>query len=330
MTDNNLEPREELHPAYEAINWNNVPAFEKTIWEKLTSNFWLDTKISLSNDLPTWKTLSDKEKLLVLRVFTGLTMLDTIQGRFGAPALARDATSMFEEAIFANIGFMENVHAKSYSSIFSTLSNTKDINESFRWSTENKWLRKKEEIIMGFYRENDDKFAPLKRKVASVFLESFLFYSGFYLPLYLESQAKLTNTADIIKLIIRDEGVHGYYIGSKFQDAYKQLNAEDAEELSDWIYEFLMELYDNEVRYTQDLYDEHGLTEEVKKFLRFNANRALQNLGLDAAFADEEIDPSIKTQLIGAGTGIFDFFSSSGSNYSVSVKEEISDDDFDF
>ncbi len=39
-------------------------------------------------------------------------------------------------------------------------------------------------------------------------LESFLFYSGFYAPMYWSSHAKLTNTADLIRLIIRDEAVH--------------------------------------------------------------------------------------------------------------------------
>ena len=49
--------------------------------------------------------------------------------------------------------------------------------------------------------------------------ESFLFYSGFYAPMYWSSHAKLTNTADLIRLIIRDEAVHGYYIGYKYQQA---------------------------------------------------------------------------------------------------------------
>ncbi len=31
--------------------------------------------------------------------------------------------------------------------------------------------------------------------------------------MYWSSHAKLTNTADLIRLIIRDEAVHGYYIG---------------------------------------------------------------------------------------------------------------------
>src|SRR5690625_7718097 len=90
-----------------------------------------------------------------------------------------------------------------------TLASTPQIDEAFKWTQDNENVQKKAQIIERFYREDD----PLKKKVASTLLESFLFYSGFYLPMYLSSRAKLTNTADIILLIIRDESVHGYYIG---------------------------------------------------------------------------------------------------------------------
>ncbi|MBR7504271.1 ribonucleotide-diphosphate reductase subunit beta, partial [Mycobacterium tuberculosis] len=76
--------------------------------------------------------------------------------------------------------------------------------------------------ILSYYRGDD----PLKRKVASTLLESFLFYSGFYLPMYWSSHAKLTNTADLIRLIIRDDAVHGYYIGYKYQKGLEQESAE--------------------------------------------------------------------------------------------------------
>ena len=103
------------------------------------------------------------------------------------------------------------MHAKSYSSIFSTLCSTPDIDDAFRWSEENPNLQRKAQIVLDYYNGE----SPLKRKVASTLLESFLFYSGFYLPMYWSSRAKLTNTADLIRLIIRDEAVHGYYIGYK-------------------------------------------------------------------------------------------------------------------
>ena len=197
-----------------AINWNRVQdEKDAEVWDRLTGNFWLPEKVPVSNDIPSWGTLTAHEKQLTMRVFTGLTLLDTIQGTVGAVSLIPDALTPHEEAVYTNIAFMESVHAKSYSNIFSTLCSTVEIDEAFRWSEENPNLQRKAEIVMNFYKGDD----PLKRKVASTLLESFLFYSGFYLPMYWSSRAKLTNTADMIRLIIRDEAVHGYYIGYKFQ-----------------------------------------------------------------------------------------------------------------
>ncbi len=92
--------------------------------------------------------------------------------------------------------------------------------------------------------------------------------------MYWSSRAKLTNTADLIRLIIRDEAVHGYYIGYKFQKGLELVSAAERLELKDYTFSLLFELYENEVEYTQDLYDPLGLTEDVKKFLRYNANKA--------------------------------------------------------
>src|SRR5699024_3270355 len=105
---------------------------------------------------------------------------------------------------------------------------------------ENPHLQEKARILTRYYRGDD----PLKKKIASVFLESFLFYSGFYLPFYYSSRGKLTNTADIIRLILRDESVHGFYIGYKFQQAFAKQTAERQEELRTYAYEMLMELYE--------------------------------------------------------------------------------------
>lgn len=38
----------------------------------------------------------------------------------------------------------------------------------------------------------------------------------------------MTNTADLIRLIIRDEAVHGYYIGYKFQKGLEIVSAGSA------------------------------------------------------------------------------------------------------
>jgi ribonucleoside-diphosphate reductase beta chain len=311
------------------VNWNKIEdPIDLDVWNRLTSNFWLPEKVPLSNDIQSWETLKPNEQLLTMRVFTGLTLLDTIQGTVGAAALLPDAITPHEEAVITNIAFMESVHAKSYSSVFSTLCSTDDIEHAFRWSEENPYLQKKADIVLGYYRGDD----PLKRKVASTLLESFLFYSGFYLPMYWSSRAKLTNTADLIRLIIRDEAIHGYYIGYKFQQSYNQESQERKDEIKQYAYDLLLELYENEIKYTADLYDELGLTADVKKFLHYNANKALMNLGFDALFPkdDCEVSPAILSALSPNADENHDFFSGSGSSYVMGKHESTTDDDWDF
>jgi ribonucleoside-diphosphate reductase beta chain len=313
----------------QAINWNRVEDEKDVeVWDRLTGNFWLPEKVPVSNDIQSWATLTDVEKQMTTRVFTGLTLLDTIQGTVGAVSLIPDALTPHEEAVYTNIAFMESVHAKSYSSIFSTLISTPEIDEAFRWSEENPNLQRKAEIVLNYYRGDE----PLKRKVASTMLESFLFYSGFYAPMYWSSRAKLTNTADLIRLIIRDEAVHGYSIGYKFQKGLEKLTEPERQDLKDYTFELLFELYDNEVEYTQDLYDPLGLTEDVKKFLRYNANKALMNLGYEALFPKDEtnVNPAILSALSPNADENHDFFSGSGSSYVIGKAVNTEDEDWDF
>ncbi|WP_337062984.1 class 1b ribonucleoside-diphosphate reductase subunit beta [Kineococcus sp. G2] len=312
-----------------AINWNRVPdEKDLEVWNRLTSNFWLPEKVPLSNDVQSWARLSDAERTLTMRVFTGLTLLDTIQGTVGAVSLIPDALTPHEEAVYTNIAFMESVHARSYSSIFSTLASTQAIDEAFTWSEENEALQRKASIVLEYYHGDDS----LKRKVASTLLESFLFYSGFFLPMHFSSRAQLTNTADLIRLIIRDEAVHGYYIGYKFQRGLERVDQAKRDEIKDYTFDLLFELYDNECKYTADLYDNVGLTEDVKTFLHYNANKALMNLGYEGMFPADtaKVDPAILSALSPNADENHDFFSGSGSSYVIGKAVATEDEDWEF
>ena len=313
-----------------AIDWNQVSDFDKQIWDRLNGNFWLPEAIAISLDIPSWNTFTDAEKLATSRVFAGLTLLDTIQGKVGAISLIPDARTPHEEACLLQIAYMEAVHAKSYSSIFSSLLSTDEINDIFRWTREEEHLKKKAAIVLHYYRGDD----PLKRKITSTMLESFLFYSGFFMPLWWASKGKLTNTADLISLIIRDEAVHGYYIGAKFQESFREQTPERQEELKQFTQDLLHDLFENEERYAESIYDELGLTEHVKTFLRYNANKALQNLGMEAVYSKDEtrVVANVLSALNPESDANHDFFSAKGANYKLGASkvEEAGDDDWDF
>lgn len=555
----------------QGVNWNNIAdSVDLDVWNRLVSNFWVPEKIPVSNDLSSWKNLTDEERRATLRVFVGLTVLDTIQGTVGAPSIMKDAQTAHEEAVYANISFMEAldksmqvltlngwvsiadikddnliaqydpdnesmefvparvvephraeklysftprgttmivspghrmyfedeqgnsvvmeaqdvvsalndgaqlyvrttarkhthaqqatfafeeemqryidgdretsplsdvssaflntvddswmtsvidiidttyddvvwneedittlqawatvagvcthveksgdkytidfdstrkvklnvddisvlpgdevycvtvpstfiyvkhesidaspvvtgncIHAKSYSNIFMTLSSTEDINNIFRWADENEYIQRKAQTILGFYNDDD----PFAKKIASTTLESFMFYSGFYLPLRMASRGRLNNTADIIRLIIRDESIHGYYIGYKYQSALSQLTHDEQEKYKDMAYELILDMYSVETPYAEQIYDELGWTEDVKNFLRYNANKALSNMGYEPLFpADSaEVSPGILASLSPQSDENHDFFSGSGSTYVIGDAEDTSDEDW--
>ena len=313
---------------YIAINWNAIEdEVDKATWEKLTEQFWLDTRIPLSNDLDDWRSLSPDEQWVVGHVFGGLTLLDTLQSQDGMASLRQNIRTQQETAGLNNIQFMESVHAKSYSSIFSTLNTPAEIDEIFDWTNHNEHLQYKANKINDIYHNG----SALQKKIASVFLETFLFYSGFFTPLYYLGNNKLTNVAEIIKLIIRDESVHGTYIGYKFQLGFNELPEAEQQQLQDWMYDLLYDLYENEEKYTNDLYAKTKWTDEVLTFLRYNANKALMNLGQETAFPDtaDDVNPIVMNG-ISTSTANHDFFSQVGNGYRLGQVEAMEDDDYSF
>ena len=223
---------------------------------------------------------------------------------------------------------MQAVHARSYSSIFSTLASTEEIEKSYAWAVDNPVLQQRATSVMVHYYGDD----PLKRKVASTLLSSLLLYAGFYLPLHFSVHGKLTNTADMIRLILRDKAVHGYYSGYKFQRGLDHATDARREEMREFTFDLVRKLYDLEMRYSGELYEPYGLMDDVATFVRYNANKALMNLGYPNLFPYEEcqVNPKILAALTPGSDENHDFFSGSGSSYIIGKAVETSDSDWDF
>src|SRR5699024_293810 len=148
---------------------------------------------------------------------------------------------------------------------------------------ENEHMQYKARRILAEYATGDHE----RMMGASVMLESFLFYSGYYLLLRMAPVGNITNSADIIRMIIRYEAVHGWFIGYKYQQKLKNNKARHAANQGE-IVDLLMDLYSNESHFTETVYDQLGWAEDVKAFLRYNANKAMNNLGYEAIFPQEE------------------------------------------
>ncbi|GAA0713395.1 class 1b ribonucleoside-diphosphate reductase subunit beta [Paraclostridium ghonii] len=317
-----------LKTIHKAVNWNvEDDGFTQAFWDQNVKQFWLPEEISVSKDLKTWADLSENEKELYKKVLAGLTLLDTKQGNNGVPSMMSLTEDLQRKAVLSFMGTMEEIHAKSYSSIFMTLLTTSQIDELFKWIETEPTLQRKAELILAQYENTNDKRSLYLSMVTSVFLESFLFYSGFFYPLYLAGQGKMVASGEIISLILRDESLHGKYIGLLAQEIYDSFKDEEKLKLKKELYKIFEDLMKNEIEYTKNIYKESGLVEEVITFLKYNSNRALENLGFDKYYEVGEINPIVLNGL-STETKSHDFFSTKGNGYQKGIYEELEDEDF--
>lgn len=315
---------------YSAVNWNReTNELAKVFWDQQWKQMWLPEDVAVSKDIKQWKDFDHQGTYK--KVFGGLTLLDTVQTNIGMNEISRMNPDMQEQAVLSLFGAFEAVHAKSYSYIFTTLCNNDEIEEVFNWVEKNEFLQYKANRIARIYQaiEKDDPESLWKAMFASVMLESFLFYSGFFYPLYLGGQGILRNGAEVISLILRDESIHGVAIGYFAQNIFKKFSKEKQDELKVWGYELLLDLYANEMKYTDDIYAETGLSPEVKAYVRYNANKALMNIGFDTMFEEETVNPIVMNGIRNEGS-TYDFFSQKGATYTIAKYEPINDKTFDY
>ena len=317
-----------LNKIHKAVNWNKEDDnFTQAFWEQNVKQFWLPEEISVSKDLKNWNELSERERTLYKRVLAGLTLLDTKQGNNGIPSMMSLTENFQRKAVLSFMGTMEEIHAKSYSSIFTTLLSNREIDELFDWIETEETLQRKAKLILEQYKKTKDEKSLYLSMVTSVFLESFLFYSGFFYPLFLAGQGKMVASGEIISLILRDESLHGKYIGLLAQEKYNAFSDEVKKELDEKMYEIFNKLMENEMNYTKLIYAESGMENEVINFLKYNANRALENLGFDNYYEVEPINPIVLNGL-STETKTHDFFSTKGNGYQKGIYEELEDEDF--
>ena len=320
-----------------AVNWNKQDDLTLLYWRQNIAQFWVDTEFKPSKDIKSWnEDLNEKEREAYKKVLAGLTGLDTQQGDIGMPLISVHTEDSRKQAVYSFMGMMEQIHAKSYSTIFTSLIPSKETNYLLEeWVPNNEHLQYKGRRIEKYYlkllKPDPTYYEQYMARVASIFLESYIFYSGFFYPLYLAGQGKVTTSGEIIRKILLAATIHGSFTGIDAQEIYQnKLTIEERKKADQEMYKLLLDLYENELEYSKTIYEEIGLYEEVKDYIEYNANRALANLGFTGYFEEKDINPIIENA-VNTSTKNHDFFSVKGDGYVVSLNvEAMEDEDFIF
>lgn len=268
---------------YKAINWNEVEDhLDHSTWEKLTSLFWLDTRIPVTNEKPQWEALPENEREAFMKSLAGLASAATFQSEKGYLVINEGKHTQQEAAIYTNIQFIESVHAKAYNTILMGFNEPKEVDDILTWADNNIELQYRLDRILEIYKTG----TTLQKRAANLLLEGVLTYSGLFTPLLYWTQKRFTSVAEIIKLVLTNESLHCFYISHKFQLGFSELSQQEQSELRDWTFDLFVDLVNNELTYIEHIYYGTDWLEEVKYFVRQQANKALISLGFDPLYPE--------------------------------------------
>ncbi|URM53154.1 ribonucleotide-diphosphate reductase subunit beta [Mycoplasma sp. SG1] len=330
-----METKKNKSSIINAVNWNiEYDNFTHKFYQQNISQMWTPDEIPVSKDIKCWKiTLTEEEKEVYKKVLVFLTVLDTQQGCNNLPSLILNIDNLQQKAVLGFMDMMEHIHAKSYSTIFMTILSNKEINELFDYADKERLIQEKAATIDKYFISIVNKNAPKKdvylAMVASCMLEYFLFYTGFFYPLYLAGHGKMVASGEIIFLIIRDEILHGAFVGLLAKNLYKTLSESDKEYVDKEFQNITNTLVALETEWTKKLFTKLGLVDKVLAFMKHNLNRIYKIFEKPQPYENQVIDPIVEKYMKNI-TIQHDFFSTKGNTYFKSTTPVELDDDETF
>lgn len=270
---------------YKAINWNESENhLDYAVWEKLTSLFWLDTRIPVSNEKIEWNDLPEKEIEAFKKSLASLAATATFQSEKSYKVLEGIKPTQQEIAIFNNLQFIESVHAKAYNTILIEFEEEQKVDAVLEWVDYCEEIQFKLDRITNIYSTG----SVLQKRAAQLLLEGVLNYSGLFVPLFYGTQQRFSNVSEMINNVLKNELLHCYYISQKFKIEFNKLNEQRQEELKQWVFTLFTDLITNELRYINQVYKETDWLEEVTDLIKSQGNQVLNNLDLGYLFAENQ------------------------------------------
>lgn len=305
---------------YKAINWNDMEdRVDRSAWARLNDIIWEPRHVPVREDKKEFLQLDKPVQEAMLHAFGALSFSSGLQMRNGIDQLKPDAITPEEVAVLNALQYLESIANKGYSYVLYELSDAEEVKKTLAWADNNPYLQKKIHLLNEIYQSGD----ALQKKAANVILETALYHSGFYAPLYLFGEGKMIRTAEILKLALRGTSFSGIYPGYKFRLGYAKLGKQEQKDLRKWIDDLYSKLVANEEKHIELTYKGTGWADDVKHYLYYSVNKAYLNLGFSARYPDtaNTINPVIEKGVI--KSAVFEDFFFYTNNHSLTKFKEI-------
>jgi ribonucleoside-diphosphate reductase beta chain len=256
-------------------------------WLKHEQSHWLHTEVPMAEDVKDWKKkLSTSEKEFLTNIFRFFTQgdIDVAGGYVNnyLPNFPQPEIRMMLMGFAAR----EALHIAAYSHLIETLGLPDTTYNQFMEYQE---MKDKHDYVMNISAQNTTKENTATHiAVFSAFTEGMQLFSSFVMLLNFPRTGKMKGMGQIVTWSIVDETMHAENMMKLFKTYIQENNEIWNDDLKSRIYtiaERMVELEDKFIDLAFSSGEMEGLTaDELKKYIRYIADRRLIGLGMKGIF----------------------------------------------
>jgi ribonucleoside-diphosphate reductase beta chain len=286
-------------------------------WLKHEQSHWLHTEVPMAEDVKDWKKkLTKEEKTFLTQIFRFFTQGDIdVAGGYVKnylPYFPQPEVRMMLTGFAAR----EALHIAAYSHLIETLGLPETTYNEF---LEYEAMREKHDYIMDISSKNTTRENTATHiAVFSAFTEGMQLFSSFIMLLNFARHGKMKGMGQIITWSIVDETQHAESMIKLFRTYIEENREIWNDELKGKIYtvaERMVQLEDKFIDLAFGVNQMEGLSaEDVKKYIRYIADRRLISLGLKGVFKVKKNPLPWVEEMINAPTHT-NFFENRATDY---------------
>jgi ribonucleoside-diphosphate reductase beta chain len=267
------------------------------LYKQMRENFWIPERLDITQDVTDYWNLTEEERYAFDGILSYLTFLDSVQ-TCNIPHLKSSITAPEISLCMAEQISQEGMHNQAYQYMIETIIPSEKRNDVYDFWRTDKVLKERCEFIAGLYQHYIDNpnieqyFIAL---VADYLLEGLYFYNGFIYFYNLASRMLMPGSADIFKMINRDELSHVRLYQRVITEAMDTFPHSQEQ-----IYEMFDTAVKYECRWTNHIVGDNilGITQaSTEQYTKYLANIRLRAIGLEPLYSDEKFNKSPYTHL---------------------------------
>ena len=250
---------------------------------------WIPEEVPLADDVKDWHhNLSSEERNLVTQIFRFFTQADVEVNNCYMKRYARVFKPTEVVMMLAAFSNFETIHIAGYSYLLDTIGLPEVEYQAF---LKYKQMKDKYDYLHGF--SVDDNYEIAKTLAAfGAFTEGVQLFASFAILLNFPRFNKMKGMGQIITWSVRDETLHCFSIIKLFHTFIQEHPELWTDKLKNELYEICHTMVHHEDAFI-DLAFELGAVQglsakEVKQYIRYIADRRLQQLHLEPVFGIEE------------------------------------------